>query len=73
MLGLETNRYHKPPNPHIINWYLNTIEFAGVDSKRDCVDGSNVNGVRKSLLTFDLCKPPGFKILCEPETMQNGN
>ena len=38
-----------------------------VDLKCDCVDGSNVNGIReKSLFSFNLSAPPGYKIIKEP-------
>ena len=41
-----------------------------VHLKCDCVDGSIVNGIRESILfSFNLSKPPGYKIIKEPTTI----
>ena len=38
--------------------------------KRDVIDGSVLNGVRQPLLfSFNLKRPDGCKIFCEPETI----
>ena len=37
----------------------------------DVINGSVVNGVRESILfSFVLDKPPGYKVFCEPKTVQ---
>ena len=39
--------------------------------KCDCIDGSVVNGIREPILfSFVLDKPSGYKVFCEPETIQ---
>ena len=39
--------------------------------KCDCIDGSNQDGVRQPILfNFNLDKPAGFKLFCQPETIQ---
>ena len=39
--------------------------------KCDCIDGSVVDGVRQPILfNFVLDKPSGYKVICEPETIQ---
>ena len=38
--------------------------------KSDCFDGSVLNGVRQPIpYSFILCKPSGYKVFCEPETI----
>ena len=38
--------------------------------KRDCIDGSVVNGVRQPILySFVLDKLPGYKVFSKPETI----
>ena len=50
---------------------LNLVAIGKIHLKCDCIDGSVVNGVRESLLLcFVLGKPAGYKIFCEPETIQ---
>ena len=40
--------------------------------KCDVIDGSIVGGLRKSILfSFVLDKLPGYKLYCEPETIQH--
>ena len=40
--------------------------------KCDCVDGSIQDGVRQPILfSFVLDKPAGYKVFCEPETIQH--
>ena len=39
--------------------------------KADVIDGSVVDGVREPIIySFVLDKPSGYKIFCEPETIQ---
>ena len=39
--------------------------------KCDVIDGSVVNGIREPILySFVLDKLPGYKVFCEPETIQ---
>ena len=39
--------------------------------KCDIIDGSVVNGLREAILfSFVSDKPSGFKVFCEPETVQ---
>ena len=39
--------------------------------KCDVFDGSVANGLRQPILhSFILDKPPGYKVFCEPETIQ---
>ena len=48
---------------------LNTINE--IHLKYDCIDGSVQDGVRQPILfSFVLDKPNGYKIFCEPETIQ---
>ena len=48
---------------------LNTINK--IHLKCDCIEGSIQNGLRQPILfTFVLNKPSGYKIFCEPETIQ---
>ena len=38
--------------------------------KSDCIDGSIQDGVRQPILfSFNLDKPCGYKVFCEPETI----
>ena len=47
---------------------LNTINKNHL--KCDVFDGSLVNGLKQPILfSFILDKPPGYKIICEPETI----
>ena len=42
-----------------------------IQLKRDCFVGSVLNGVRQPILyNFVLDKPPGYKMFCDPETIQ---
>ena len=55
-----------PSDKIILN--LNTIDK--IHLKCDCIDGSIQNGVRQPILfSFDLDKPAGYKVFCEPETI----
>ena len=39
--------------------------------KCDVVDGSVGNSLRQPIVfSFDLDKPPGFAVICEPETIE---
>ena len=46
---------------------ISNIGFDKVHSKRDCIYGSIVNGIRELFLySFALDKPPGHKVFKEP-------
>ena len=48
---------------------LSTID--SILLKTDCFHGKVVNGVKKpKMYSFILNKPPGYKIFCSPETIQ---
>ena len=46
---------------------INLTETDKIHSKCDCIDGSNVNGIRQPVLySFALDEPPGHKIFRKP-------
>ena len=51
---------HKSEKPVMITT-INKIQF-----KCDCVDGSNVNGIREHFFSFNLSAAPRYKIIKEP-------
>ena len=49
---------------------LNLSTFDKIHLKSDVIDGSVLNGIREPILfSFDLDKPAGYKVFCEPETI----
>ena len=56
-----------PSDKIILN--LNTVDK--IHLKCDCIDGSIQDGVRQPILfSFVLDKPGGYKVFCQPETIQ---
>ena len=80
LLGFTTYWDYKPTNaihadsPGVytsdkIILNINTINK--IHLKCDCIDGSIQDGLRQPILfSFVLDKPSGYKVFCEPETIQ---
>ena len=50
---------------------LNINTLNKIHLKCDCIDGSIQDGLRQPILfSFKLDKPSGYKVFCEPETIQ---
>ena len=79
LLGFETYWDFKPTNSnHVVipgvyttDKILNLSTTNKIHLKCDVIDGSVVDGVRQPILySFVLDKLPGYKVFCEPETVQ---
>ena len=70
VLGKHPDWDCTPHFEYISRTKLNITKIDKVQSKGDCVKGSILNGFREPIFyLFCLEKPPGFKILSEPETV----
>ena len=72
ILGFTTNWvYKKYANVYYSEKNRNLSTIDKIDLKCDCINGSVINGVRRPILfSFVLDKPAGYKVFCEPETIQ---
>ena len=79
LLGFEPYWDYKPTNTHHIpipgvytsDKILNLSTTNKIHLKRDVIDGSVVDSVRQPILYgFVLDKPSGYKVFCEPQTIQ---
>ena len=80
LLGFLPYWDYKPNNSnHVLNpgvypsdkIYLNLNTVDKIHFKCDCIDGSIQDGVRQPILfCFVLDKPGGYKVFCQPETIQ---
>ena len=53
---------------HVSEKVINIMPINKIHLKCNCIDGSIVNGLREPILfSFNLDKPPGFKIFKEPK------
>ena len=65
--GWEYEHYIEDTSQNIVN-FSTTIE---IHLKKDVIDVSVANGSRQAILySFVLNKKPGYKVFCEPETVQ---
>ena len=72
VLGFTSGWDYKHYNKYISQKILNLGSTNKFHLKCDCIDGSIQNGVRQPILfSFVLDKPSGYKMFCEPETIQN--
>ena len=56
---------------YISDKFLNLSTIDKIHFKCVVIAGSTVNGIQSSLLlSFVLDKPAGYKVFCEPETIQ---
>ena len=79
LLGFSTYWDYKPSNSsHVLTpgvfpsdkIILNLNAIDKIHFKCDCIDGSIQDGVRQPILfSFVLDKPSGYKVFCEPETI----
>ena len=79
LLGFSPNWDYKPNNSsHVLipgvypsdKIILNSNTIDKIHLKCDCIDGSIQDGVRQPILfSFVLDKPSGYKVFCEPETI----
>ena len=78
LLGFEPYWDYKPSNSNHVaipgvytsDKILNLSATNKIHSKCDIIDGSVVNGLRQPILySFVLDKKPGYKVICEPETI----
>ena len=68
LLGLTKEHYSKGTRKSEKPVMITTTDK--IHLKCDCVDGSNVNGIREqSLFSFNLSTPPGYKIIKGPNTI----
>ena len=68
VLGFTQRDY--PPGTHTSEKPVMITTTDKVHLKCDCVDGSNVNGIREQILfSFNLSARPGYKIIKEPTTV----
>ena len=79
LLGFEPYWDYKPtnssylpiPSVYISDKILNLSTTKKIHLKCDVIGGSVVNGLRQPILySFVLDKKPGYKVFCEPETIQ---
>ena len=62
------------PGVYAIDKQLNLFKIDKVTLKCDVNDGSVVNGIREpKLFSFILDKAAGYKVFCQPETIQFKN
>ena len=65
LLGFTKIRYPEGTNRSEKPVMITTTDKVHLEC--DCVDGSNVNGIREQILfSFNLSAPPGYKIIKEP-------
>ena len=66
-----TNAFNSiAPGTYVNDRVLNLNTINKIHLKCDCIDGSNQDGLRQPILfSFVLDKPSGYKIVCEPETI----
>ena len=71
LLGHDPYWHYKASGVYTSDKILNLNTVNKIHLKCDCIDGGIQNGVRQPILfTFVLDKPSGYKIFCEPETIQ---
>ena len=66
-----TNAIHADsPGAYTSEKCLNLSTIDKIHLKCDATDGSVIKRIREPILfSFILCKPDGFKVICEPETI----
>ena len=71
VLGFTAGWDYKHYNKYVSQKIVNLSNTNKIHLKCDCIDGSVVDGVRQPILySFVLDKPSGYKVFCEPETIQ---
>ena len=71
ILGFTSGWDYKHYNKDISQKVVNLSNTKKIHLKCDCIDGSIQNGLRQPILfSFVLDKPSGYKVFCEPETIQ---
>ena len=71
ILGFTPGWDYKHYNRYLSQKLVNLNSTNKIQLKCDAIDGSVVNGIRQSILySFILDKPSGYKVFCEPETIQ---
>ena len=71
ILGFTSGWDYKHYNKYISQKILNLGSTNKIHLECDIIDGSVVNGLRQPILySFVLDKLPGYKVFCEPETIQ---
>ena len=70
VLGFTSVRDYKHYNKYNSQKIVNLGSTNKIRLKCDCIDGSVVVGSTQPILySFNLDKPPGYKVFCEPETV----
>ena len=70
VLGFTPGWDYKHYNKYISQKIVNLSNTNKIHLKCDCIDGSFQNGLRQPILfSFVLDKPSGYKVFCEPETI----
>ena len=70
ILGFTSGWDYKHYNKYISQKIVNLSNTNKIHLKCDVIDGSEVNGLRQSILySFVLDKKPGYKVFSEPETI----
>ena len=71
ILGFTAGWDYKHYNQYLSQKIVNLSSTNKIHLKYDAIDGSVVDGVRQPILYgFVLHKPSGYKVFCEPETIQ---
>ena len=70
ILGFTSGWDYKHYNKYISQKVVNLSNTNKIHLKCDCIDGSIQNGLGQPILfSFVLDKPSGYKVFCEPETI----
>ena len=70
ILGFTPNWDYKHYNEYLSEKYVNLSNTNKIHLKCDVIDYSVVNGLKQPILySFVLDKKPGFKVSCDPETV----
>ena len=71
ILGFKPYWVYTHYNEYISQKIINLNTTKKIHLTSDVIDGSVVNGLRQPILfSFVLDKPSGYKVFCEPETIQ---
>ena len=71
VLGFTSGWDYKHYYKYISQNFLNLGSTNKIHLECDIIDGSIVNGLRQPIIySFVLDKLPGYKVFCEPETIQ---
>ena len=70
ILGFTPGWDYKHYNEYLSQKIVNLNGTNKIHLRCDAIDGSVANGIRQSILySFVLDKPSGYKVFCEPETI----